>query len=102
MSFLSRLFGGGKPAGVDAAAPKPTATVEQDGFTIRAEPYRNERGQYQTAGTITREIDGTTHEHRFVRADQFPTVEDATAMSLAKGRQIVAERGGTLFAKPPG
>ena len=64
MSFLSALFGGHR--GAAAAAEKPAEPVEYKGFVIRAAPFKNE-GQYQTAGTIEREIAGALKEHRFVR-----------------------------------
>lgn len=103
MSFWKRLFGGGGRASTGPA--KPTAEVEHHGFTVRAEPYQ-EGGQYQTAGTVVKEIDGVTREHRFVRADRFPSQDDATEFSLRKGRQLVDEQGERMFRDlsphPPG
>lgn len=96
MSWLSRLFGGGS-ASSSPAAPVPTAEVEHNGFTVRAEPYKSEGGQFQTAGTVLKEVDGEMREHRFVRADRFGSLEDATAISLQKGRQLVDEQGNRLF-----
>lgn len=98
MSFWTRLFGGGEPA--ETGPVKPTAEVEHNGFTIRAEPYRAEGGQFQTAGTVVKVVDGETREHRFVRADRFAGVEDATQFALSKGRQIVDEQGERLFREP--
>lgn len=95
MSFWTRLFGGGPAA--EPGPAKPTAEIEHKGFTIRAEPYRAEGGQFQTAGTVLKETDGIAREHRFVRADRFPSQEDATAFSLQKGRQLVDEQGERLF-----
>lgn len=103
MSFWTRLFGGGKPAetGLAKTGPaKPTAEIEHGGFTIRAEPYRAEGGQFQTAGTVVKVIDGETREHRFVRADRFAGIEDATQFALSKGRQLVDEQGERLFCEP--
>ena len=99
MSWLGRLFGGGKGAAeVDTA---PTAEIEHRGITIRAVPYKAEGGQFQTAGLILKEIDGELREHSFVRADRFGSLEDATTVSLQKGRQIVDEQGERLFARTP-
>jgi hypothetical protein len=94
MSFLKTLFGWGRPT--EDAAPTPGASVEHKGFTITAAPYRNE-GQFQTAGTVTREIAGEMKEHRFIRADRHATHEDAVQFSLAKGRQLVDEQGERIF-----
>lgn len=96
MSWFSRLFGG-RDAETSSAAPVPTAAVEHNGFTVRAEPYKSEGGQFQTAGTVLKEVDGETREHRFVRADRFGSVDDATTVSLQKGRQLVDELGDRLF-----
>ena len=90
MSFLKRLFGGGSPKAAEAG---PTREVEHDGFTVRAEPYKSEGGQYQLAGTISKEVAGVLKEHRYVRADRFGSVDDALEFSLAKGRQIVDQEG---------
>jgi hypothetical protein len=99
MSWLSRLFGGGKER--DDAAPAPAAEIEHRGFTVRAEPYKAEGGQFQVAGTVLKVIDGEEKQHSFVRADRMASLEDATAVSLQKGRQIVDEQGERVFAPRP-
>lgn len=95
MSFLKSLFGWGRPAEDDASAAAQSS-IEHKGFTITAAPFRNE-GQFQTAGTISRVIEGEPREHKFIRADRHASLEDAVAFSLAKGRQIVDEQGERLF-----
>ena len=55
MSFLSALFGGSRRG---AESEKTAEPVEYKGYVIRAAPFKNE-GQYQTAGTIEREVGGT-------------------------------------------
>ena len=72
------------------------ATLEHKGFLITAAPFRNE-GQFQTAGTITKEVGGEMKEHKFIRADRHASHEDAVTFSLSKGRQIVDEQGERLF-----
>lgn len=99
MSFLKSLFGlgGGKEEG--SSGPAATAKeAEHKGFIIRATPYKD-GGQYQTAGTILKEIGGETKEYKFVRADRFSTIEEAADLSLSKGRQIVDEQGEKMFSK---
>ncbi len=92
MSFLSALFGrlAGAPAG------KVAEPVEDKAYTIRAAPFQNE-GQFQTAGTIEREIDGVRKEHRFIRADAFASYDDAVKFTLGKARQIVDLQGERMF-----
>jgi hypothetical protein len=95
MSFWKRLFGGGASAEGPGAAQEG-APEEYKGFTIRPAPYP-EAGQYQTAGTITKTVGDTVKEHRFIRADRYPSVDVATEFSLAKARQIIDEQGERLF-----
>ena len=92
MSFLKSLFGFGSSS---REAPAAEA-VDYKGFVIRPAPYLAD-GQYQTAGTIEKEIGGTLKQHRFVRADRHPTLEAATAFSLDKARQIVDLQGERIF-----
>jgi hypothetical protein len=94
MSFFKKLFGLGGGSGAGAAAEG--TPVEHEGFTIRPAPYP-EAGQYQVAGTITKTVDGVVKEHRFVRADRYPSVEIATEVALAKARLIIDEQGERMF-----
>ncbi len=98
MSWLSRLFGSAQEKAPSEDAP--TAEVDYHGFMVRAEPYKSESGQYQVAGTIVKVVDGDERQHRFVRADRLGSVDDATEVSLQKGRQIVDEQGEGIFGRP--
>ncbi|MDR7034904.1 HlyU family transcriptional regulator [Mesorhizobium sp. BE184] len=95
MSFLKRLFGGGgsSEAPAEAASVKQ---VEHKGFLIRATPYKTD-GQYQTCGTVSKEIGGETKEHKFIRADRFANVDDAADVAIRKGIQMVNEQGDRIF-----
>jgi hypothetical protein len=90
MSFWSTLFGS-RAAPAQAADP-----VEYKGFTIRAAPYKN-NGNYQTAGTIEREIGGVRKEHRFIRADAYAAYDDAVTFTVNKARQIIDLQGDKIF-----
>jgi hypothetical protein len=94
MSFLSALFGRAGRGAVDNE--KPAEPLEYKGFVIRAAPFKNE-GQYQTAGTIEREIAGVLKEHRFIRADAFATYDDAVTFTLGKARQMIDLQGERMF-----
>ena len=96
MSFLSRLFGTKAPAAAAPAEGKVTGELEHKGFTIRAVPFR-QNGQFQTAGTIEKEVGGVLKTYRFVRADRSTAVEEVTDLALAKGRLIIDEQGESLF-----
>jgi hypothetical protein len=92
MSFWKSLFGGSS----EGAEAKPSAAVEYNGFTIRPAPYKAE-GQYQTAGTISKEVGGVTKEHKFIRADRHAGYDDAVEFSLAKAKQIIDQQGERMF-----
>jgi len=94
MSFWKKLFGGGQ----DAAAT-PGEPVDYKGYTIRAAPYRD-GDQYQTAGSIEKEIDGVRQEHRFIRADRHASHEAAVSFTLDKARQIIDLQGDRIFQQP--
>ena len=93
MSFWKSLFGGG----ATESAEKASEPVEYNGFMIRAAPYKAE-GQYQTAGTITKDVGGVVKEHKFVRADRHASYDDAVEFSLSKARQIVDQSGERMFS----
>jgi len=94
MSFLKKLFGGsGGTAEAPAAAAK---SLEYNGFTIEARPYK-EAGQYQTAGVVAKVINGVRKEHSFVRADRFAALDDAAEHAIFKGKQIVDQTGERIF-----
>jgi len=91
MSFWKSLFGGGAAKTEKAADP-----VEYNGFTIRPAPYQAE-GQYQTAGTIEKEVGGLLKEHKFIRADRHASYDDAVEFSVSKARQIIDQQGERIF-----
>ena len=93
MSFLKRLFGGGDS---EAGAPAVAKEIEHKGFTIRATPYKRD-GQYQTSGTVSKEVAGVVKEHKFIRADRFAGLDDAVDISIKKGIQLVDEQGERMF-----
>lgn len=92
MSFWKKLFGG---SGTEPAAT-PAEAIEYKGFTIRPQPF-SEGGQYQACAIVTKEIGGELKEHRLIRADRFPSLDDATETSVRKARQVIDEQGDRLF-----
>ncbi len=94
MSFLKKLFGLGGDS--KPREPEPAPTVEHGGCTIAATPYENE-GRWQLSGVITKETDGETKTHKFIRADAFASRDDAIEMTFFKGRQIIDQNGDRLW-----
>ena len=97
MSLLRRLFGGGSGGSDEPSSAKPAKTVEHNGFTVAATPFKSE-GQYQTCGIVSKQIGDVMKEHRFIRADRFAGLDDAVEVSLRKGIQLVDEQGDRLFS----
>ena len=98
MSFLKSLFGGGKSDDAAKGDKAPLAQEDYKGFTLKAVAM-SAGSEHQLAGAIEKEINGELKTYSFVRADKFTSREDATAMSLAKGRQLVDEQGDKLFSQ---
>ena len=94
MSFLKKLFGGGKS---EEASSKPGKQLEYKGFLITATPFK-EGGQWQTCGTVTKTIGGEAKEHRFIRADRFADEEAAADHAIMKGQQIIDQMGERVFS----
>jgi hypothetical protein len=92
MSFWNALFGGRGTA----KAAKVAEPVAYKGYVIRAAPFEN-NGHYQTAGSISREVDGVRKEHRFIRADAYSSYDDAVTFTVNKARQIVDLQGDRMF-----
>ncbi len=98
--FLRRLTGGGDGGAEDAPAGP---AIEYNGYSIQPAP-RRERGQWLTAGVISKDFpDGPKSQH-FVRAETHAGPEQARDFAVIKAKQIIDERGDQLFtdrAPPP-
>lgn len=89
MSFLSKLFGGNKPA------EKPIGET-YEGMRIFPEPIK-EGNVHRLCARIEMDVDGTVKEHRLIRADTFNNRDEAVAASTAKAKQMIDEQGKRLF-----
>jgi hypothetical protein len=87
----SRLFG--SPSGSHEPAAEP---VEYKGYRIRPAPYRT-NGHYQTAGIIEKDGPEGMQQHRFIRADAYPSREDAISFTITKAKQIIDLQGDRIF-----
>jgi hypothetical protein len=81
----------------DEANAASDPAVEYKGYRIRPAPYRA-NGHYQTAGIIEKDTPEGVKEHRFVRADTYPSREDAAAFAITKAKQIIDLQGDRIFA----
>jgi hypothetical protein len=96
MSFWKKLFGGGSSGASGEAGGAPARSAEHKGYTIEARPYQ-EGGQYQVAGSISKQVGESRKEHRFIRADRFPSQDEAADFALMKARQIIDQQGDRIF-----
>ena len=95
MSFWKNLFGGGS-SGSEPEGDKVMGEESYKGFLIKAIEMKA-GSELQLAGTIEKEIGGEPKLYRFVRADRMSSRDDLIVLALAKGRQIIDERGEGIF-----
>jgi hypothetical protein len=74
----------------------PAATVDYKGYRIRPAPYLN-GSQYQTAGSIEKDMGEGVKTHAFVRADTHALREDAITFTIGKAKQLIDMQGDQLF-----
>ncbi len=101
--FLRRLTGGGDGGAEDAGRAPLGPAIEYNGYTIQPAP-RRERGQWLTAGVISKDFPGGPKSQHFVRAETHAGPEQAGEFAVIKAKQIIDERGDQLFtdrAPPP-
>ena len=89
-SFFSKFFGGG-------GAAKRGGPVPYQGLTIQAVP-EPAGDRWRLAGVISKQGGDGTLERSFMRADTFPSREEAESFAIRKGKQIIDEQGEKLFA----
>lgn len=92
--FLKKLFGGGVDGG---GGPTEEPAEAYGECMIQALP-QNSGGSWRVGGMITKEVDGETLERPFVRADTFPSQDEARSFSLVKAKQIIDQNGKMLFS----
>lgn len=93
--FLRKLAASG---GEEEDSTENQEGVEYKGFTIYATPKRK-GSEWMTMGVITKDIDGETRRHEFIRVDTHSSKDAAVEFSLVKARQIVDEQGEGALGK---
>ncbi len=94
--FASLFGGGGTRSDDDQPDVEPGQTTEYKGYSITPAPIA-EGGQFKTAGSISKEIDGQLRQSQFIRADNHATRDQAIEHSVGKARQIIDERASHLL-----
>ena len=97
-NFLSKIFGAfGFQAREGAGVTAATSVVEDyNGYSVRPAPFQD-RGQWITSGVIEKEFGDEVKQHRFIRADMYPSEEAATEASVFKAKQIIDMMGDDVF-----
>lgn len=96
-SFFSRLFGGKTDKAAGGGPGERGDPVTYNDVVIRAAPMRRD-GQWLLAGVIIKSSGDENLERTFIRADTFASKEEAETAAIRKAKQIVDERGKSLFA----
>jgi len=94
-NLFKSIFGNSSPAEAASEATREES-IEYKSFTITPDPIA-EGGQFRTAGTIGRTVDGEEKQSTFIRADNHASRDLAIEHSIGKGRQIVDEQGDRLL-----
>jgi len=89
MSFLSKLFGGGKTT-------EPVEPTLYKDFEIFVEPMKESDG-YRIAARIEKGEGDARKSHHLIRADVCRSIDDANETSLAKAKQIIDQVGDGVF-----
>ncbi|MFQ5970897.1 MAG: HlyU family transcriptional regulator [Alphaproteobacteria bacterium] len=80
----------------EGGAEKPGPQVDYKGFSIQPAPQRQGSG-WNTAGVISKEVEGEVKTHHFIRVDTHSSRDDAESFSVTKAKQIIDEQGEALF-----
>jgi hypothetical protein len=91
-AMWARLAGGQAGGGAQPAIE----AVEYKGYRIRPAPYLS-GSQYQTAGSIEKDTPEGLKQHNFIRADTYPSREDAIAFTVSKAKQMIDLQGERMF-----
>lgn len=96
------ILGAGPRIGGADSSGSDGATLDTDesykGYRVEAHPNQEGSG-WQVAGRIRSEDDADTREHSFVRADIVSSWDEAVAVSLQKGRQLVDDYGDAVLER---
>lgn len=92
MSFLKKLFGSSN----SSSKKSHCVAVSHEGYEIIADP-QSEGQQFRVSGIIIKEFDGILKEHILIRADLFPSKEEAAEATIRKAKHLITEQGDRIF-----
>lgn len=89
MSFLSKLFGGGK------SKPQAEPEIHND-YRIFPEPAQAQGG-FQVQARIEKDVNGETKVHQMIRADKCQSAEEAAETATFKAKMLIDQQGMSIF-----
>ncbi|ADZ69640.1 Transcriptional activator HlyU [Polymorphum gilvum SL003B-26A1] len=93
---MGKIFGSLFKGDTKGDREPETVEVEYNGYRIVAAP-RQANGQWQVAGRIVLETEGTLRQHEFVRADHLSSREDAADFTVRKAKLMIDQQGERIF-----
>jgi hypothetical protein len=90
-NFFKSLFGSENSKGSSQAE-----AIEYNGFSIQPTP-KNVSNGWSTEAMITREIDGETQTHHFIRADTTASQDGAIELTISKAKITIDQLGEKIF-----
>lgn len=93
MGFFAKLFGLSKVDSAQASAEP----VEYKGYLIYVEP-RSVGGQFGVGARIVLTNEEGERVHQFIRADQLPSRDSCTEVTLNKAKMTIDQLGERLFS----
>lgn len=95
-SKLTNLFRSLLKSGQASRAESGVEPVAYKGYTIKPAAFQD-GAHWVTAAKISKAFDDGEKVHDFVRADFFPTKEDADAFAVTRAKRVIDEQGDALF-----
>ena len=92
MGFLKSLFGKSEKKAVEEEV------VVYNGFNIQPCPNNGENG-WTTEAMISKQIEGETVTHHFIRADSSSSRENALELIMLKARTTIDQSGDNIFSR---
>ena len=93
LNFIKNLFAG---SGSNADRAPDFAPIEYNGFTITPTPREGDGGG-STEAIITRDVEGETLRHHFIRADKCNSQDAALETISNKCRMAIDQLGDNIF-----
>jgi hypothetical protein len=93
IKFLKNLL-----SGVAGETDNTEPITVYKGFNIQPSP-QDQSGGWSTEAIISKEIDGQTQTHHFIRADKTSSKQGAIELTISKAKTMVDQSGEKIFSR---